>query len=89
MKRVYYSKTSSNKMLQPAATDWWPPWRRSWWPRLCIERVAHALADLVRWWSTMAINNAAVVACCRLAHRVIALPVSQAFLSIRKKICLK
>jgi hypothetical protein len=39
--------------------------------------------------ATMAINNAAVVACCRLAHRVIALPVSQAFLSIRRKICLK
>jgi hypothetical protein len=31
--------------------------------------------------ATMAINNAAVVACCRPAHRVIALPVSEAFLA--------
>jgi hypothetical protein len=37
----------------------------------------------------MAINNAAVVACCRQAHRVIAMTVSQAFLSTRWKIFLK
>jgi hypothetical protein len=48
-----------------------------------------ALAYLVRMLVTMAINNAAVVACCRLAHRVIALPVAEAFLSTRRKIFLK
>jgi hypothetical protein len=31
--------------------------------------------------ATMAINNAAVVACCCTAHRVKALPVSEAFLA--------
>jgi hypothetical protein len=51
------------KVLKPAATDWWPTWRRSWWPRLCIERMVLALADLVRMLATMAINNATVVAC--------------------------
>jgi hypothetical protein len=56
---------------------------------LCIERLVLALADLARTLATMAINNAAVVACCRTAHRVIALPVSQAFLSTRRKIFLK
>jgi hypothetical protein len=49
----------------------------------------HALADLVRMLATMAINNAAVVACRRTAHRVIALPVSQAFLSTRRKLFLQ
>jgi hypothetical protein len=31
--------------------------------------------------ATMAIDNAAVVACCCPTHRVIALPVSEAFLA--------
>jgi hypothetical protein len=39
--------------------------------------------------ATMAINNAAVAACCRIAQRVIALTVSEAFLSTRRKIFLK
>jgi hypothetical protein len=56
---------------------------------LCIEYLVLALAYLVRMLATMAINNAAVVACCPHAHRVIPMTVSQAFLSIRRKICLK
>jgi hypothetical protein len=39
--------------------------------------------------ATMAINNAAVVACCPNAHRVIPMTVSEAFLSTRRKIFLK
>ena len=35
----------------------------------------HALAPLVRMLATMAIDNAAVVACCPPAHHVIPLPV--------------
>jgi hypothetical protein len=43
----------------------------------------------VRILATMAINNAAVVACCPHAHRVIPMTVSEAFLSTRLKIFLK
>jgi hypothetical protein len=57
--------------------------------QLVQHQLVLALADLARTLATMAINNAAVVACCRHAHRVIAMTVSQAFLSIRRKICLK
>jgi hypothetical protein len=39
--------------------------------------------------ATMANNNAWVVACCRTAHRVIVLPVSEAFPSTRRTIFLK
>jgi hypothetical protein len=56
---------------------------------LCIEYLVLALAYLVRMLATMAINDAAVVACCPTAHRVIPLPVSEAFLSTRRKIFLK
>jgi hypothetical protein len=49
----------------------------------------HGLVASVRTLATKAINNAAVVACCRNAHRVIAMTVSQAFLGTRRKICLK
>jgi hypothetical protein len=52
---------------------------------LCIERLVLALANLTRTLATMAINNAVVVVCCRHAHRVIAMPVSQAFLSTQRK----
>jgi hypothetical protein len=48
-----------------------------------------ALAYLVRLLATMAINNAAVVACCPPQHHVIPQTVSQAFLSTRRKIFLK
>ena len=41
-----------------------------------------ALADLARTLATMAINNAAVVACCPPQHRVIPQTVSEAFLAI-------
>jgi hypothetical protein len=47
------------------------------------------LVASVRILATMAIDNAAVVACCRHAHRVIAMPVSEAFLSTQRKIFLK
>jgi hypothetical protein len=43
--------------------------------------MVHALADLVKMLATMAINNAAMVACCPTAHHVIPLPVSEAFLA--------
>jgi hypothetical protein len=43
--------------------------------------MVHALADLVRMLATMAINNAAVVACCPHAHRDIPMPVSKAYLA--------
>jgi hypothetical protein len=39
--------------------------------------------------ATMAINNAAVVACCCNAHRVKPMTVPEAFLSTRRKIFLK
>jgi hypothetical protein len=54
-----------------------------------METLVHALAPLVRMLATMAIDNAAVVACCRHARHVIAMPVSEAFLSTRRKIFLK
>jgi hypothetical protein len=56
---------------------------------LYIEYLVLALAYLVKMLATIAINNAAVVACCRTAHRVIALPVPEAFLSTRRKIFLQ
>jgi hypothetical protein len=76
-------------VLQPTATNWWSPWRRAWWRCLCSETLVHALAPLVRMLATMAINDTSGVACCRTAHRVIALPVSGVLLSTRGKIFLK
>jgi hypothetical protein len=49
----------------------------------------HGLVASVRILATMAINNAAVVACCCTAHRAKALLVSEAFLSTRRKIFLQ
>ena len=43
--------------------------------------MVHALADVVKMLATMAIINAAVVACCPTAHHVIPLTVPEAFLA--------
>jgi hypothetical protein len=49
----------------------------------------HGLVASVKTLATMAIDNAAVVACCPNAHRVIPMTVTQAFLSAQREIFLK